>query len=157
MWDLSKLINKGDYYYAKIIGHPNATVNGYVLLHRAVVENSIGRLLTKDEIVHHKDDNSFNNAVDNLEILTQSKHAKQHRLAHGQKFVRLKCPWCKTIFEIREGNIFLHKKSTLKCTCCSRSCRGKLSRKIQTIGMTDEIQQSISENIISIFTKYTPS
>lgn len=30
---------------------PNATKNGYVLLHRVVMENHLGRLLEKNEVV----------------------------------------------------------------------------------------------------------
>ena len=47
--------------------------------YRAIVENSIGRTLTSDEIVHHKDGDSHNNKLDNLEITSRSEHgAKLH-------------------------------------------------------------------------------
>lgn len=52
MWKIRKIIKKGDYEYALVPEHPNATKNGYVLHHRIVMENSIGRLfqlLTKEE------------------------------------------------------------------------------------------------------------
>lgn len=55
MFTLRKEIKKGDYLYALVSDHPNATKNGYVLMHRVIMENHLGRLLGKDEVVHHKD------------------------------------------------------------------------------------------------------
>lgn len=69
MFTILKEIKKGDYIYALVPDHPNATKNGYVLMHRVIMENHLGRLLGKDEVVHHKDHNKFNNSVDNLEVM----------------------------------------------------------------------------------------
>lgn len=46
--------------------------------HRVVAEQMIGRPLTKGEIVHHKNGNIFDNRPENLEVMTQSDHIKQH-------------------------------------------------------------------------------
>jgi hypothetical protein len=46
--------------------------------HRAVMEQHLGRKLTRSEIVHHKDGDKKNNAITNLEVMTQSEHAKLH-------------------------------------------------------------------------------
>lgn len=51
MWKIQKVISKGDYNYVKVPEHPNATVNGYVLEHRIVVENHLNRLLNPSEVV----------------------------------------------------------------------------------------------------------
>lgn len=74
MFTLRKEIKKGDYLYALVPDHPNATKNGYVLMHRVIMENHLGRLLGKDEVVHHKDHNKFNNSVDNLEVMDKNAH-----------------------------------------------------------------------------------
>jgi hypothetical protein len=42
------------------------------------MERLIGRPLTSDEIVHHKDHNPRNNRPENLEILTRAEHARHH-------------------------------------------------------------------------------
>lgn len=81
MWNIKKVISKGDYNYALVPEHPYATKNGYVLLHRIIVENHLGRVLNTNEVVHHKDHNKKNNVIENLEVLDRIEH---NRL-HGQK------------------------------------------------------------------------
>lgn len=44
---------KGRIQLVIVEDRPNATKHGYVLEHRIVVENNLGRLLDKSEIVHH--------------------------------------------------------------------------------------------------------
>jgi hypothetical protein len=50
----------------------------YTLLHRAIVERFIGRKLLSSEIVHHIDENTSNNDISNLEIMSRAKHASIH-------------------------------------------------------------------------------
>ena len=74
-----KIINK-KYVYCYAPEHPNAigTRKLYVAEHRLVMENEIGRYLTKDEVVHHKDEDTMNNEPSNLQIMTPSEHSKLH-------------------------------------------------------------------------------
>lgn len=53
--------------------------------HRRVAEEKIGRPLRPGEIVHHIDGNKRNNDPDNLEIMTQSEHIKEHLRRGGGK------------------------------------------------------------------------
>lgn len=46
--------------------------------HRVVMEKVLGRKLKKGEIVHHIDHNKKNNHPKNLEVMTQSQHARLH-------------------------------------------------------------------------------
>lgn len=57
--------------------HPFAYVK-YVPQHRLVVEEAIGRYLTKEEIVHHIDCIKDNNVIENLFVTTQSGHNVAH-------------------------------------------------------------------------------
>ncbi len=47
--------------------------------HRVVVEEKIGRTLSKGEVVHHIDHDKHNNHPDNLEVMTQGDHMNLHR------------------------------------------------------------------------------
>lgn len=48
----------------------------YVAEHRYNMEIRLKRKLLKTEIVHHKDGNGLNNAIENLEILSQTEHIR---------------------------------------------------------------------------------
>lgn len=154
MWNIKKVINKGDYLYALVPEHPKATKNGYVLLHRVVIENHIGRILNSDEVVHHKDHNKKNNDISNLEILNRVYHVKLHGKEKGRQAVMLKCPWCGNMFVRWKNQTHLQKKSKYNCTCCSKTCRGKLYKEIQLHGMTSALEKAVSENVLTLFTKH---
>lgn len=46
--------------------------------HRVIMEAKLGRSLSPDEIVHHKDTARSNNSLDNLEVMSRSDHASHH-------------------------------------------------------------------------------
>lgn len=154
MWNIKKIISKGDYYYALVPEHPYATKNGYVLLHRIIVENHLNRLLNTNEVIHHLDENKKNNSIENLQVLTSTTHAKLHQKNIGRKYVKLKCPWCKKIFDVPKNVTFLQKPSKYNCTCCSNTCRGKLYREIQLHGLTPKLENAISENLLAEYRKF---
>jgi hypothetical protein len=81
MWNIRKFVKTGNYIYAVVPEHPRAIKYGYVLAHIVILENKIGRLLTKEEVSHHIDGNTKNNSPENLEVLT----IKEHNLLHGKK------------------------------------------------------------------------
>ncbi len=50
----------------------------YILEHRRILECHLLRYLEPGEVVHHRDNNPSNNAIDNLELFSsQSEHIKQ--------------------------------------------------------------------------------
>lgn len=58
---------------------PTVFINGkQLLLARHVMELHLGRHLLSSEIVHHIDENPFNNNINNLQITNRSEHKKIH-------------------------------------------------------------------------------
>jgi hypothetical protein len=58
-----------DYIFLYAPKRPNCNVRGFVQLHRLIMEDVLGRYLTKEEVVHHIDGNRLNNFEENLELL----------------------------------------------------------------------------------------
>ena len=90
---------------------------------------ALGRRLKKWEHVDHKDENKTNDALGNLQILTQEQNNRKSVRARGKqkKFISLSCVVCGTEFKrtlrlhrmrMREGNL----------PTCSKSCGGKVSK-----------------------------
>lgn len=146
-WNIKKFVSKGDYYYAVVSEHPNRTKNNYVLAHRVIMENHLGRLLNTNEVVHHKDGNKKNNELSNLELMDAKEHIKHHVNERGKTMCEIKCPQCKIIFSRPKNTTHIGKKIG-SYTCCSSSCRGKFSRQIQLHGITSQVESAISENIL---------
>lgn len=47
--------------------------------HRVVAEQMIGRPLTPQDVVHHKNGNKKDNRPENLEVMTRAEHIAEHR------------------------------------------------------------------------------
>lgn len=146
MWNIRKVVSKGAYNYALVPEHPNATQNGYVLEHRIVVENSIGRLLGPGEIVHHINSIKKDNRIENLEITSQSEHASHHGFLRGKKYVLLKCPSCGLFFEKPENKTHLAKGG--RFTACSGVCRGKFSAKMMYCSSEFDANAVLADNVV---------
>lgn len=77
-WNNGKRIHKAGYMRIKI--YPDnpfyglAGLDGYVLEHRLVIAQFLGRLLTEEEQVHHINGNKTDNRIENLYLIPRKKH-----------------------------------------------------------------------------------
>ena len=71
-------INKYIYIYAPSHPHAIGTRKLYVAEHRLIMEKNIGRFLNETEIVHHKNENTMDNKIENLVLMTLSQHNNYH-------------------------------------------------------------------------------
>ena len=82
-WKGGRTIASSGYVLVKRRDHPLADVRGYVYEHRLVACEVLGRLLEKDEEVHHRNGDKTDNRPENLEIMpSRAIHALQHRTRH---------------------------------------------------------------------------
>lgn len=77
-WRGGRTKTEGGYIRVKAYGHP-ASQQDYVLEHRLVMETFLGRYLTEDETVHHKNGDRSDNRIENLE-LRAGPHGKGQRV-----------------------------------------------------------------------------
>jgi len=77
MIDRSHITSK----YIKIV-HPEY---GRIDEHRAVMQDHLGRRLSRTEVVHHINDNKHDNRIENLEVMPLWKHSQMHMLANPNR------------------------------------------------------------------------
>lgn len=75
----------GGYVMRYAPDHPLAPKGGYIMEHRLVMENKIGRLLERHEVVHHVNGDRADNRPENLELMNQSEHMTLHMLQYWRE------------------------------------------------------------------------
>lgn len=116
-----KIVSKGDYDYTVVIDHPKRTIVGsYVLAHRHIMELSLGRYLSDDEVVHHINEDKKDNRIENLQLLSRSEHSKLH--THVDQ-IECICGYCGSVFYLGPRDYRQRlKRSTSKILYCDRNC-----------------------------------
>jgi len=72
-------------------GHSTAGKTGYIMEHRYLMEQHLGRLLTAQEVVHHKNGKKDDNTIKNLVLCDKAQHDSRPK---ERKPRVIKCPHC---------------------------------------------------------------
>lgn len=84
-WKGGKVVNVYGYIEVWNPQHPNAKKSGYVLEHRKIMSEHLGRPLETNEEVHHKNGNKKDNRIENLELLDKREHTVRHHLGQPKR------------------------------------------------------------------------
>lgn len=65
--------------------HPMATLEGYVMKHRLVMERELGMIIPNGYVVHHINKDRSDNRIDNLALMTFKGHAALHIIERNNR------------------------------------------------------------------------
>jgi len=75
--DKTKKVTKNSYKMVFRPEHPNSTKDGYILEHRLIMSQHLGRPLVEGENVHHKNGDRRDNRIENLELWSEVQPSGQ--------------------------------------------------------------------------------
>lgn len=119
-----------------------SSMEGYAYEHRVVIEKSIGRKLSSDEHVHHKDENRLNNNLSNLEILSASEHSRLHATVPEE--LHDHCEICGAVLRSTKNGKKKHNRFCPKCY--SELERGKCPQKeVLEVELSTKTQEEVAK------------
>lgn len=107
-WKGGRKTNSHGYIELYMPWHPMSDPQGYILEHRFVMAEYLGRPLSEDEIVHHKNEVRSDNPIENLELTTRPKHTSLHN-----KGVKKSAEHCRKISESKKSMSHLIERNDI--------------------------------------------
>lgn len=101
-----------------------------ILEHRKIMEEYIGRELTKKEVVHHINGNSEDNRIENLKVMLVDEHNKFEASKKIVTRLLFYCHTCGVQIKLRPKYYKRKKEKGVKNFFCSKSCLGKSSQNL---------------------------
>jgi hypothetical protein len=140
---------------------PNCNWEGYVYEHIVVAEESIGRQLRTDEVIHHMNGNRQDNRHQNLLVLERSQHTRLHawidagapgltttlqNRTNSTKASLCEPPsFCKNCQRTLQGSQYLY---------CSTDCRTLSTRVVKRPEKTQLVQDLMQMSCVKVGQKY---
>src|SRR3990172_13326231 len=116
-WNGGQSINQDGYRLVSAPLHPMARPTGYALEHRLVMAEHLGRVLHEDEIVHHRNRDTLDNRIQNLQLVTREEHAGEiHPPPKRREYPPKICATC------GRGFLPVEMSTYTRARFCSRKC-----------------------------------
>lgn len=105
--------------------HPfyRMTYNGYVSEARLNMAEHLGRCLGGDEYIYFKDGNSFNEGVDNLELVSHKEFTKMNQIRRVSNQIE-QLTEIKRVMELQLSEITFNH-TPCNCNTCTRSLESR--------------------------------
>ena len=98
---------------------------------RYLMEQHLGRKLTNEEEVHHKDHNKMNDVIENLEVKNKTAHRREHNI---KPIIIEHCYICGSNIIVdsrKRANHYRSKNKNPDKWFCSKRCSGIFGQKEQ--------------------------
>lgn len=98
---------------------------------RYLMEQHLGRKLTNEEEVHHKDHNKMNDVIENLEVKNKTAHRREHNI---KPIIIEHCYICGSNIIVdsrKRANHYKSKNKNPDKWFCSKHCSGIFGQKEQ--------------------------
>lgn len=132
-WKGGRFVDNGGYVRINISTDPifadHAYIDNTVLEHRYVMAKHLGRILERNEHVHHKNGIKTDNRLKNLELMSAAEHSSHHHKGIRRTEIKPKiCKYCREIFTTQYNST---RKDYCSKKCFKFGIRGK--RKITPV------------------------